>query len=65
MSQVKDGGSVLPVPSTSTQTGMSLRDYFAAMVVQGMLSRSPYPSEDAAKIAYKTADAMLQARDTK
>lgn len=44
--------------------GMELRDYFAAMAMQAMLSRSDKNgSEDAyAEMAYFMADAMLKAR---
>jgi hypothetical protein len=45
-------------------TGMSLRDYFAAKAMQGMLScdKSKGMFEDFAQSAYKMADAMLEAR---
>lgn len=46
--------------------GMTLRDYFAAKAVQGMLSnQNPYRASDEhifARDAYKVADAMLKAR---
>ena len=43
--------------------GMSLRDYFAAKAMQGMLTRpgSVNPAQDAV-FAYHVADAMLEAR---
>ena len=43
--------------------GMSLRDYFAAKALQGMLARpgSVNPKQDA-EFAYMLADAMLAAR---
>ena len=56
-------------------SGMSLRDYFAAKAMQGMLSRDssgggwcPNGSngngvERVARYAYEYADAMIQARD--
>lgn len=49
----------------TTQAGMSLRDYFAAKAMQGIVGGSPialsvkYISE----CAYKVADAMLAARN--
>ena len=46
------------------ETGMSLRDYFAAKAMQGILANPDidgYP-EDYAKKAYQYADAMLKAR---
>ena len=44
-------------------SGMSLRDYFAAKAMQGMLTRpgSVDPKQDAA-LAYMLADAMLVER---
>lgn len=44
--------------------GISLRDYFAAQALQGMLSANTEASDDdLAKYAYSAADAMLAARD--
>ena len=43
-------------------TGMTLRDYFAAKAMQGILFEGLDP-EDTAKHAYKMADAMLKARE--
>ena len=64
-----------PVPGseyggTGTWFGMSLRDYFAAKALQGMIATSGHPALlgldgcelDTAKAAYKVADAMLVAR---
>lgn len=47
--------------------GMSLRDYFAAAALQGMLSATkedhPWPGADQyARLAHEFADAMLKAR---
>lgn len=44
--------------------GMSLRDYFAAAAMQGVLSRESRSGEDAdiAREAYAMADAMMTAR---
>lgn len=56
-------------PTAMNQTeGMTLRDYFAAKVIQGMAARDMFdPSqvtpEQRAKLAYLEADAMLRARD--
>lgn len=50
------------------QEGMTLRDYFAAKALTGMMSsrdpRSPrfHPEDDAAYV-YAVADAMLKARE--
>ena len=47
--------------------GMTLRDYFAAKAVQGLLSdpdwRQDMDFDDTALAAYKMADAMLKARE--
>lgn len=47
------------------ESGMSLRDYFAAKAMQGMMAdhtRDAYPQEIASH-AYKLADAMMEARE--
>lgn len=45
--------------------GMTLRDYFAAAIMQGLMA-SQYQVEDPYPIyAYKIADAMLKAREGK
>ena len=45
-------------------TGMTLRDYFAAKAMQGMMVDVEQPRCDyIADIAYKMADAMMKARD--
>ena len=51
--------------STHYNEGMTLRDYFAAAIMQGLMSSPcqvdhPYPI-----YAYKIADAMLEAREAK
>jgi len=46
--------------------GMTLRDYFAAKAMQGVLSRPTaglLHAEDIAPAVYMMADAMLKARD--
>jgi hypothetical protein len=46
------------------EKGMTLRDYFAAKAVQGLISTEGAGSaERYAEISYKLADAMLKARD--
>ena len=47
--------------------GMSLRDYFAAKAMQGILTATLTPNtvwsqDEAAETAYNVADAMLKAR---
>jgi hypothetical protein len=47
-------------------TGMTLRDYFAAKVMQGWCTQFHLVGErysTKAKLAYKLADAMLKARE--
>lgn len=62
------GGSAFPHPECSDK-GLTIRDYFAAAALTGLLSFSPGESceeqmefGDAATDAYAYADAMLQAR---
>lgn len=71
----KTGGSAFPLPPSEhmyTDAGMTLRDYFAAKVMQGdwasqsedyNLARYTDDALDKqAKIYYRMADAMLRAR---
>ena len=44
------------------QDGMELRDYFAAKAMQRLVDLVTHP-KDVAAIAYKQADAMMEARD--
>lgn len=57
------GGPAFPV-GTSYQ-GMTLRDYFAAKAMQGMIvdPGSGYSNDELASFAYAVADAMLKARE--
>ena len=71
MSNTKNtGGAAFPLPigSELRGPGMTLRDYFAAQVLQGMHARDRYDPELAtpqqrALLAYIDADAMLKARE--
>ena len=60
------GGPAFPAPagvSHITEQGMTLRDYFAAKAMQGMLADPSTPEiMDIAGAAYEVADAMLKAR---
>ncbi|HGN0719328.1 TPA: hypothetical protein ACKRNA_001182 [Proteus mirabilis] len=68
----KTGGAAFPIPATElhgTTAGMTLRDYFAAKAMQGMLSNEQckpfdmsFSEEYHANCAYRMADAMLKAR---
>ena len=71
-----DGGPAFPLPHTSfhdgSHEGMKLRDWFAGMALQGMLTRvefgeiSQYDHLDAiGHAAYVFADAMLTQREAK
>jgi hypothetical protein len=49
-----------------TEQGMTLRDYFAAKAMTGLLTAEivgEYSNEHVAEIAYLIADAMLKARE--
>jgi hypothetical protein len=71
MSNTNTGGPAFPQFVISNfgahvEGGMTLRDYFAAKVVQGFISRGGnYDAEFDADRAYVFADAMLKARETK
>jgi hypothetical protein len=62
------GGQAFPSTHPhGCEEGMTLRDYFAAKAMQGMLAQSQgtalgSPVEAAAAYAYAMADAMLAAR---
>lgn len=59
--KINDGGPAFPVGTYVT--GMTLRDYFAASAMQGMMANSwNLNYGDWAKHAYMMADAMLEAR---
>lgn len=70
---MKDGGPAFPVKVFSNiggkyiqERGMTLRDYFAAKAMQGVIisGRRAAPTMAAAD-AYKYAEAMLKAREKK
>ena len=53
---------------THHQTGMELRDYFAARAMQGYMSRQlidGFDEDVIAEMSYKVAEAMLKAREEK
>lgn len=65
-----NGGPEFPVHGATMRElyGMTLRDYFAAKAMQGMCSIAGTDFggvNEAARIAYKIADAMLAAREAK
>ena len=62
------GGPAFPRMGERCQSinedGMTLRDYFAAKAMQGLLASEVHaPLEDFAATAYKMADAMLKERE--
>lgn len=63
----KTGGPAFPVTDDASDVpGMTLRDYFAAQAVQGLLACPVQPQSGAdmyAQDAYVIADAMLEARE--
>jgi hypothetical protein len=71
MSDIKDGGQAFPVPDGTGGLwhGMTLRDYFAAKAMQGLLAHPECKQVDdevAAAVgveAFCVADAMLAARE--
>ena len=59
-----DGGPAFPssiVDDSLHVPGMTLRDYFAAKAMQGLMQYA-YTHADRASVAYKAADAMLKER---
>lgn len=77
--KIEDGGPAYPCPEAGVQhfsdmaayTGMTLRDYFAAGAVQGLLSNqaqdyapmTPIALHAVVLDAWKIADAMIKYRD--
>lgn len=81
--QINDGGPAFPCvyysdpigsigPQITIKGGMTLRDYFAAAALQGLLGNSEFHVETdveseipnaIATYAYQAADAMLKARE--
>ena len=58
-----DGGPAFPFSDDVDCEGMSLRDWFAGLAMQGMMaSGSQAPDDRLAAEAYAAADAMLEAR---
>jgi len=63
MTSTKDhGGPAFPMPQGG-RGGMTLRDYFAGQVLTGIdaFNLSEFP-ERCAREAYRTSDAMIEAR---
>jgi hypothetical protein len=67
MSNNNTGGPAFPLFAATGYIGMTLRDYFAAKAMQGLITsaslnrtESWYDEERVAESAYKMADAMLK-----
>ena len=63
----EEGGPVHPCTYGNIHDGMSLRDYFAGQALASIWA-SPHTTgstDDIAKLAYKSADEMLEARTLK
>jgi hypothetical protein len=55
-----------PTSQIADSNGMTLRDYFAAKAMTGLLTAEivgEYSNDHVAEIAYRIADAMLKARE--
>lgn len=67
MSDKNTGGYAFPVEGGAIAAGMTLRDYFAAKAMQGMLASGNLPKsvsdQAVASVAYQMAAAMLEARN--
>lgn len=69
--KIQDGGAAFPLADQNyneTQTGMSLRDWFAGQALMGLYSKYGETGSDAhgaerATQCYEMADAMLKARE--
>jgi hypothetical protein len=68
MSDANTGGPAFPTATLAQKTegGMTLRDYFAAKAMQGMIG-GDWPASQSeqnhiAEFSYQLADAMLKAR---
>ena len=68
MSANNNGGPAFPIPGLHNDAdfnGMTLRDYFAAKAMQGLIvdpDRADQSREECARLSYAMADAMLKAR---
>jgi hypothetical protein len=70
MKKINDGGLAFPGPCQAEQSvdineGMSLRDYFAAAALQGLMAHPTIRDceDEFARAAFRLADAMLSERE--
>lgn len=65
--ETKDGGPAFPSVNGTFHQGMTMRDWFAGMALQGYFA-APYTphlnaaNKETAEYCYEIADAMLKAR---
>ena len=59
---INNGGPAFPRTGWPNETGMTLRDYFAAKAMQALAQKYSHEG-DISRNAYKIADAMLKARE--
>ena len=68
---ISDGGPAFPTlfiepDYGSGYAGMTIRDYFAAAALQGLLASCPWEQVDEVpQKAYEISDAMIKAREAK
>lgn len=65
MTKINDGGQAFTPPTPNAPTGISMRDYFAALAMQGICASGPgvhMTNPVIAREAYDLADAMLAER---
>jgi hypothetical protein len=69
--QINDGGPAFPMTGEGchnplySQSGMTLRDYFAGQALAGMPWSYEISRKDQAQKCFQIADAMLAERETK
>ncbi len=61
----RDGGPAFASGGSNQQPGMSIRDYFAAAALTGLLANASEVNDELAAEAFTAADAMLAARERK
>jgi hypothetical protein len=62
--EIEMNEKAFPNPHRTDELGMTLRDYFAAKAMQGMMVDVHTPDCDyIVKTAYEIADAMMKARE--
>lgn len=62
MTEEKDGSPAFPtdMESGTHYTGMSLRQWYAGMAMQGLLANTDFIYHSIAKISFAVADSMLK-----